>query len=583
MKKKISIMLGVMMLTLSACHTSVNVNVPQSSDGQEQNADSLEVTGSDEAKSGDVAETGEEAKSDEVKSSDETENSVEANALPPVYKLIKKYYSEEYKGSNKTDGDGDSLEGKKVYEGMSEALMLTDECKDLYPELYSSLNDAAKEEIKAAGDNADAQIKAATEDADSSFDDKRPFIAPYTDSSIIIITRSDKNVLSYTSDFYSFTGGAHGIYGKYGTTYDVKTGKKLELTDVVDAKEADLIPVLKEKILSTGDPDDFDDLDENLANYSMTGQNGFNWFLDFDGIHFYFGPYEIAAYAVGDTDVVIGYDELPGKVNDEYVPEIKSGYIVSSNIPMYATPYDSDTDTSLHFVCNTDEDAYNDSGYIDCTSLTLKQGDKSATAEDEYFSFNFNDDLNRQYRVVTNDGKEYIYVCALTFDDYTDIIVFDVTGGDIKLAGVYDCILPWADVNTDYSGEYVPTDPDNMNLGTRGQLFGTYSCYGRYVVGAGGLPEFTDKEYKVSWVQDDVKSQKDISVTLLDEEQNEQGSETIPAGTVFTPVCTDNESYMDCRLDDGRMVRLKYSSTDYPVQIDGENVEDLFDGLVYAG
>lgn len=581
MRKTICIMLGTILLTLSACHANVNVNVPQPSDDQGQNIESSEAATSDEAKSVDEAKDGDEAK-DEAKSVDEPQNGAGENALPPVYKLIKKYYSEEYKGSNKTDGDGDSLEGKKVYDGTNETLMLADECKDLYPELYKALNAAAKDEIKAGDDYAAGQTKLAMEDADSSFEDGRPFMGPYTDYSIIGIMRADKSVISYTKSFSNFTGGAHGMYGKFGTTYDVNAGKMLELTDVVDAKAADLVPILKEKILKDADPADFEDLDENLANYNMTGQNSFNWFLGFDGIHFYFGPYEIAAYAVGDTEVVIGYDELAGKVKEEYVPLISSGYIVASEIPMYATPYDSDTDTSLHFVCNTEEKSYDETGFIDCTSLTLKQGDKSATAEDLYFSFYYDYDSNRQYRVVTDDGKEYIYVEALTFDDFTDIVVFDVTGGDIKLAGVYGCIIPGADINTDYYGDYMLTDPDNMYLGDRSWLFGTFGCYGRHVVGADGLPKFTDPDYKVAWDQNGVKSLKDVTATVLDTERNEKGSETIPAGLAFHPVRTDNKSYIDCELDDGRTVRLKFSSTNYPIQIDGQNIEDIFDGLVFA-
>ena len=69
----------------------------------------------------------------------------------------------------------------------------------------------------------------------------------------------------------------------------------------------------------------------------------------------------------------------------------------------------------------------------------------------------------------------------------------------------------------------------------------------------------------------------------LADEFNEQGEETVEAGEHFLPIRTDNSSFVDRRLDDGRLVRLKITKTDYPVQIDGENVDDLFEGLVYAG
>ncbi|MBR1909076.1 MAG: hypothetical protein IJ821_00660 [Lachnospiraceae bacterium] len=58
----------------------------------------------------------------------------------------------------------------------------------------------------------------------------------------------------------------------------------------------------------------------------------------------------------------------------------------------------------------------------------------------------------------------------------------------------------------------------------------------------------------------------------LADEFNEQGEETVEAGEHFLPIRTDNSSFVDCRLDDGRLVRLKITKTDYPVQIDGVNV-----------
>ncbi len=97
------------------------------------------------------------------------------------------------------------------------------------------------------------------------------------------------------------------------------------------------------------------------------------------------------------------------------------------------------------------------------------------------------------------------------------------------------------------------------------------------------MPESVDSVYKISWGSEEAKSLKNVKVTMLDDKYNEQGEETIEAGEHFLPIRTDNSSFVDCRLDDGRLVRLKITKTDYPVQIDGEDVDDLFEGLVYAG
>ena len=586
MNKKICILLSMVMVTLSACGVNVNINSKQSS--EEVKEENVQV----------AEEAAEETDSAEETDTDMEDADSEAAVAGPVYKLVEKYYSEEYSGNNKADGDGDSLEGKQVYDGMSETLMVADESKELYPNLYEKLNSDAREAIELADKIASEQSKEANEDADSSADDERPFMGPWTDYSSINIKRADNKVISYTRDFANFYGGAHGMYGRTGITYDVESGERLALTDIVDTTQEELIRILKDTILEKGDEDAYSDLDEDLKNYSLTTENpvltdpdtdyesyepGFDWYLGYDGVHFYFGPYEIAAYAVGDTEVVIGYDELPGTVNKDYIPETDKGYIVSSDIPVSDGQWEDEDDPELKFIYGTDDQEYDDSGWINCTSLTLKQGDKSATAEDEYFSYSYGKDSFRQYRVVTAEGKEYIYVCVLTFNDYYDVIVYDITGGDIKLSGIFSCHLAYEDWNTDYAGEFIPTDPDNMIFAEVGDLFGTYICYGRYVPGADGIPEYADDHYEISWSSEKVKSLKDIKVTVLDEDYNEQGEEELAAGTEFTPVRTDNESYMDCVIDDGRIIRLKYSKTDYPAEIDGVSVDDLFDGLIYAG
>ncbi|MBR4574554.1 MAG: DUF4163 domain-containing protein [Lachnospiraceae bacterium] len=600
-KKIMCIMLAMTMMVLSAC-TSVTVNnTVQPADDAKNEANDV-VDG----ETVEAVEAVEAAEKEEIK-----------DAAKPVYKLVRQYFGQYYEGTNKTDGDGEPLEGKKVYDGTNQTIMLADESKELYPDLYENLNAEAKKEIEAAKKYADSMIGQANEDADSSVTDKRPFIGPWTDYVQENIIRADRKVISYTRDFSSFSGGAHGIYGKSGITYDVKTGKRLVLTDVVDTTKDNLVSVLKEKLLKMGeerdeeDGDVFFDLDETLEGYSLTVQNdpanyyefsgddaetetdtdtetdtetGFVWYLGYDGIHFYFGPYELAAYALGDWEVIIGYDEFPGTVKEQYLPNTDEGYVTASFIPVWSSDSDDSSDDSLHFTFKAEDEQYDDSEYIDATSLTLKKGSKEAVAEDEYFSYSYSKNSSRQYRVVTADNREYIYVDLLTFNDYTDVVVFDITGGDIKLAGVHTCHLVYEDTGDDtYAGEFIPTDPDNMYYAEVGDLLGTYTCYGRYVVGPDGLPQFADSDYRINWGSEDVTSLKDITVTVLDEKGNETGEEAVPAGTHFVPVRTDNKTYMDCTVDGERTVRLKYTKTDYPAEIDGISVDDLFDGLIYAG
>ena len=166
MKKRICVLLGMMMLTLSACNSSVNVDVTQPDPAQETEA----VSDSDEQASTSAQETEAVSGSDEQVSAPVEDTQQEEDKLP-LLKYVRKYYNERYSGKNKTDGDGNDLTGKEVYQGKSETLMVADESKDLYPELYKNLNEAAEEEIRSFEENANSQMSAASDDADSSFDD----------------------------------------------------------------------------------------------------------------------------------------------------------------------------------------------------------------------------------------------------------------------------------------------------------------------------------------------------------------------------------------------------------------------------
>jgi hypothetical protein len=59
--------------------------------------------------------------------------------------------------------------------------------------------------------------------------------------------------------------------------------------------------------------------------------------------------------------------------------------------------------------------------------------------------------------------------------------------------------------------------------------------------------------------------------------------EIIKSGESFEPIRTDNNSYVDCRLGDGRIVRLTLTSYTYPVAIQEGELTEVFDNIVYAG
>lgn len=80
------------------------------------------------------------------------------------------------------------------------------------------------------------------------------------------------------------------------------------------------------------------DLDSDMTmfqdGYEETVKEHFNldssssacWYFADSGMHFYFSPYEIAPYSVGDIDIEIPYEELQGVLKEAYFPQAAPVY-----------------------------------------------------------------------------------------------------------------------------------------------------------------------------------------------------------------------------------------------------------------
>ena len=579
MKKRYLFTTIVLAITLAGCSTPAPASNNQSAD----TASTKETVFDAEIKAEIEQAEAEEAEKEAAKS--------QRTLSSPIYKVITKYYSKYYDGSLKEDAEGNSLENKELYSGKAQALMLSDSSKESFPELYEALKESADNVLNSAQSAADTAAATAKDDLESSVSGGYSFFGPYSDTNKISISRADDKVISFCSNYTAFSGGAHGIYGLEGTTYNVDTGEFIFLDDVITLTEDELNQILIKKILETStDPDQFWDLEETLSHYkynpSETDPNNsdnyeyaYIWYLDYTGIHFYFGPYAIAAYAYGPTDVVIGYDELDGVINENYLPGDFKGFVSEAPLPVYSKEWDDDT-SDLHLVIEKEDPNSEDSV---CKSISLMEKTKSATA-DIYFDYS-SDVLSTvtPYQVVTSDNKEFIYVTVLGMSDYTELLVFSVSDDDIKLVGRENFHMVYLDQDSGYAGEMVLTDPNDLHFGKVGDKLGTYTCFAKYKVGPDGMPVMVDKDFTISWTSDDIKSKKEIKATIVDEDGKELSEETLPAGTHVKPVRTDNSKYVDCNLDDGRIVRFKISNGTVPAEIDGVSVDDLFDGLQYAG
>jgi len=128
------------------------------------------------------------------------------------------------------------------------------------------------------------------------------------------ISYFDGNTFSFRQMDYDYTGGAHGMPYWEGFTFDLHTGERLLLSDVIGNSEEELKAVVvryfDEYMSKT--PDGFWE-DALKVVEEGTGFSS-HFYLTQDGIRFYFEPYALASYAAGFQEVTIPYDEFEMKI-----------------------------------------------------------------------------------------------------------------------------------------------------------------------------------------------------------------------------------------------------------------------------
>jgi hypothetical protein len=132
----------------------------------------------------------------------------------------------------------------------------------------------------------------------------------------VTMTHQNSKVVSISQGVYTYTGGAHPSTTNALHTFDILTGKTIELKDVVTDEKA-LIKIIeshlrKEREIPTNQTlrdagflyDDMLELPLPI-DYAVTP----------NGIRFIYNAYDIAAYAMGPTDMEISFAELDKVLN----------------------------------------------------------------------------------------------------------------------------------------------------------------------------------------------------------------------------------------------------------------------------
>lgn len=133
----------------------------------------------------------------------------------------------------------------------------------------------------------------------------------YYEMSSNAIKFNESDLLSFSTTFENYTGGAHGAHATINHVINLKSGKQITEQDIfVDEYQDTLAKLLVGKIAEQNEAKDPKEL-ENIGFFSTDEIYPNNNFLvNGEGITYTFNEYEIAAYVVGTTNVFLPYNEL---------------------------------------------------------------------------------------------------------------------------------------------------------------------------------------------------------------------------------------------------------------------------------
>lgn len=430
------------------------------------------------------------------------------------------------------------------YEALNEALALySNENENLVNSVLAQMKEAAKEQQESFPESPSG------------------YSLEYT----VRIKRADKKIFSFEEQCYSFTGGAHGNAAVSGYTYDSSTGKLLKLDDVVSDKEG-LYEYLVQSLSDNPDYKDglFEGWEETVRQEVYEEETdgyifSLRWTLAEDGMRVYFSPYDIGPWAMGTVTVTVPYSQENIGFSEEYLP-----FKEQSVWPL--KPYEE-------LQLDTDGDGQEETVRYEQTSdgngmdlIYTVYVDESGT------EINCTYGVTNAYVMKDSAGNTWFYGECRSDNDYRYLNIIDLK--ELKEKGEETSAPTFSQAFYDD----VPVDAQSFWLSGRGDLFSTFPVSKLYHIGENGLPLTDDKDYTAAFWN--IRTIQDVPAYTGTDFQEEA---IVPAGTQLYVISTDEESKVTAETADGTRYQFYIDGSQWPHTINGTDIEELFDGLIFAG
>lgn len=456
----------------------------------------------------------------------------------------------------------------------------------IYPELNQALADAA-DSLKNRNASVLEELR---EDAISEIE-----YAQYNEELKVEyqpqVVRADSSVLSYELFYEDYFGGVHGYEAFEGQTFDVKTGKLLDFYDVITEEHvarSALADALRKQcadsdgLIENNTPeDDADFFFESLKDKEYSGSVA--WTLGPDRLNIYYNPYNVGSFSLGIVHASLLFTEYPDVVKPQY-QEAPSGYAI--HMEGY-TGYLADIYNNGNLV-NVNVN-YADGMDYSYSGIEIQLQDFNGQTTSRVMDVDIYFDMDVYY--VRVEDRHFIHVFINGEDDWTGDYVYEITNGQIESCG-YVTGRP-TELFYDYSdqGDYsvftkttvAYTDPQDLSLTKTLNALSTYSASRHYSVGKTGLPE-SEEPYRPVMTEITPTVKTELTVKVTDASGQETGkTEVLPAGTVLRFYMTDDQTYMIFRYGDEKYGKVSMDNSDWPTTINGQELEQVLDGTMFAG
>ncbi len=472
----------------------------------------------------------------------------------------------------------------------SSGMKLNDDEAEKYPMLSEALDKAYEsndEQYSVMCEDMKSIAEAMLENHDPMRDGYIELCNLYTAG----VVRADNLLFSMNLHNETVYDGRNSKYYDHSVTYDTGSGRILNLSDIAANAEVLKAGIKTELYKKYADYE----FDEEILNSEIEAlfqgdeAGGSTWNIDYTGLNIIFNEYCITGED-GQQSVSLSFSRYPEAIKeacmtvpDDYVKEIV--YPESGNT--YADINNSGEPVSISITGIPSSD-YNYSDII----ITLTEADGQSVSgkfDAGYFH------LYPYY--VKHGNRHFLYTFGSYENDYTINTVYEITDGNIRqqgtenlyLSGNYsesgsqnDDKLNNSDMYRYYYELYTLTDTEKMVFSSKCDALSTYSIERTYTIGENGMPE-SDELYRADSYIEPV-ALKSISAVETDADGNETGAELeIKPGDKLSFYLTDNENFVIFELEDGRHAKVSIGMYEYPQLINGENVEEVLDGIGYAG